>query len=76
MYLTTCLLQTLEPYECYPPQFLRIICKWEYITVKPALSGQSKKDQQLVFKTDYRLMHVKSIAECSKIAFCNTFDLH
>ena len=29
-------------------------------TVKPVLSGQSKK------KTNYRLMQVKSIAECSK----------
>ena len=27
-------------------------------------------------KTDYRLMQVKSIAECSKRAFCNIFDLH
>ena len=36
----------------------------------------SKKDQILVFKTDYRLMQVKSIAKCSKRAFCNTFDLH
>ena len=26
----------------------------------------SKKDQKLVFKTNYRLMQVKSIAECSK----------
>ena len=25
-----------------------------------------KEDQKLVFKTDYRLMQVKSIAECSK----------
>ena len=25
---------------------------------------------------EYRLMQVKSIAECSKRAFCNTFDLH
>ena len=24
----------------------------------------------------YRLMQVKSIAECSKRAFCNSFDLH
>ena len=29
----------------------------------------------LFFKTDYCLMQVKSIAECSKRAFCNTFDL-
>ena len=34
-------------------------------TVKPVLSVHSKK------KTNYRLMQVKSIAEC-----CNTFDLH
>ena len=27
-------------------------------------------------KTDYRIMQVKSIAECSQGAFCNTFDLH
>ena len=36
------------------------------ITVKPVLSGHSKEDQKLVSKTDYRLMQVKSIAECSK----------
>ena len=35
-----------------------------------------KKRQKLVFKTNYRLMQVKSIAECSKRAFCNTFNLH
>ena len=34
-------------------------------TVKPALSGHSKH-QNLVFNTNYRLMQVKSIAECSK----------
>ena len=45
-------------------------------TVKPVLSDHPKEDQKLVFKTDYRLMQIKSIAECSKRAFCNTFDLH
>ena len=35
------------------------------ITVKPVLSGHSKRITKLVFKTDYRLMQVKSIAECS-----------
>ena len=35
-------------------------------TVKPVLSGHSKRRLKLVFKTDYRLMPVKSIAECSK----------
>ena len=31
-------------------------------TVKPVLRGHSKEDQTLFFKTDYRLMQVKSIA--------------
>ena len=44
-------------------------------TVKPALNGQSLEDHKLVFKTNYRVMQVKNIAECSKRAFCNTFDL-
>ena len=34
--------------------------------VKPVLNSHSKEDQKLDFKTDYHLMHVKSIAECSK----------
>ena len=47
------------------------------VTDYAALSGQSKRTQKLVFNTDYRLMQVKSITECSKRgAFCNTFDLH
>ena len=33
---------------------------------KPVISGQSKRRSKLVFKTDYCLMQVKSIAECSK----------
>ena len=36
------------------------------VTVKPVLSGHSERRPKLVFKTDYRLMQVKSIAECSK----------
>ena len=35
-------------------------------TVKPVLSDHSKRRQKLVFKTAYRLMQVKSIAEYSK----------
>ena len=34
-------------------------------TVKPVLSSHSK-DHKIDFKTDYCLMRVKSIAECSK----------
>ena len=46
------------------------------ITVKPVLSGHSKIDKTKVLKTNGRLMKVESIVECSKRAFCNTFDLH
>ena len=42
-------------------------------TVKPGLSGHSKMDKTKVSKTDGSLMQVKSIAECSFGAFCNTF---
>ena len=45
-------------------------------TVKPILSVHSKRRPRLDFMTDYRLMQVKSIAECSMRAFCHTFDLH
>ena len=34
-------------------------------TVKPVLSGHSKRTPKLVFNTDNHLMQVKSIAECS-----------
>ena len=37
------------------------------ITVKTCVkNGHSQNDQIMVFKTDYRLMQVKNIAECSK----------
>ena len=39
--------------------------------LKRPLKKKTKK-----FNTDYCLMQVKSIAKCSKGAFCNTFDLH
>ena len=35
-------------------------------TVKPVLSGHSKRTPKLIFNTNYCLMQVKSIAECSK----------
>ena len=43
---------------------------------KTCLSGHSKTDKTKVLKTNVSLMKVESIAECSKRAFCNTFDLH
>ena len=44
--------------------------------VNPVLSCHSKIDKTKVLKTNGSLMKVKSIAECSLGAFCNTFDLH
>ena len=38
-------------------------------TVKPVLSGHSKRRQKLVFKTDYRLMQVKSIGKGSILQY-------
>ena len=35
-------------------------------TIKSVLNGNSQKDRKFVFKTNYRLLQVKSIAECSK----------
>ena len=35
-------------------------------SVKRVLNGHSQKGRKLVFKTNYSLMQVKSIAECSK----------
>ena len=48
------------------------------VTVKPCLKRPLNKRQKIVcfFKTDYRIIQVKSIAECSQGAFCNTFYLH
>ena len=42
------------------------LCGLNNNKVKPVLSGHSKRRPNVVFKTDYRLMQVKSIAECSK----------
>ena len=33
---------------------------------KPVLTGHTERRQKLVFKTNYRIMQVKRIAECSK----------
>ena len=42
-------------------------------TVKLVLSDHSKRKHKSVSKTDYRLMQVKSIAECSNSAIFTTF---
>ena len=45
-------------------------------TVKLVLSSHIKIDKTKVLMTSGSLMKVKSVAECSFGAFCNTFDLH
>ena len=47
-------------YDCPKQRF-----QSQMYTVKPVLSDQSKRRPKLVFKTDYRLIQAKSIAECS-----------
>ena len=42
---------------------------------KPCLKWPLKKHQN-VFKTDYCITQITCNAECSKRAFCKTFDLH
>ena len=43
-------------------------------TVKPVLSSYSKRRPKLVYKTDYRLKQVKSIAECSNGSILQNFQ--
>ena len=46
---------------------LCMICLWNCQGCsKTCVKHHSQKDQKLVFKTNYRLMQVRSIAECSK----------
>ena len=58
------------------------VCSRQYsfdvfnVTVKPVLNDQSQKFQNLVFKTNYCLMQVNCIAECSKGSILQYFDLH
>ena len=42
-------------------------------TVKPVLSGHSKRKPKTIFKNDDRLRHVKSIAECSNWSILQYF---
>ena len=42
-------------------------------TVKLVYNGHSQNDQKLFFKNNYRLMHVRSIAECSKESILQYF---
>ena len=44
----------------------RLLYGFMFCTVNLCKTNHSQKDQKLVFKTNYRLMQVKSIAEYSK----------
>ena len=50
-----------NPYTCIVQTSLIQRTKW--ITVKPVISGHSKRILKLVFKTDYRSMQIKSILQ-------------
>ena len=52
---------------------LSLFCNYSKTGLKWPLKKKTKK---LVSKTVYHLMQVKNIAECSKRALFNTFDLH
>ena len=57
------------------PQYIQ----WIILTLlysKTCLKQPLKMKTKIGFHAHYHLMQVKSIAECSKGAFCNTFDLH
>ena len=54
-------------------------CILDHFTIiysKTCLKRPLKIDKANVLMTNDSLMKVKCIAECSKGAFCNTFDLH
>ena len=61
----------LVPSVCF---YGKSILKSILNTVKPVLSGHSKRTPKLVFNTNYRLMQVKSIAECSKGSILQYFQ--
>ena len=68
----------LSPQGIPPPPFRENIDGCTFFepaqsTVKPVKNGHSQKDQKLVFKTNYALMQVKSIAECSKRSILQYF---
>ena len=59
-------------HELRPAHDILVLIAYNNTCVKQPLS----KDQKLVVNTNYRLMQVKSIAECSKGRVLQTFDLH
>ena len=58
--------------QCF--NFFLLVCTCKNVsTVKPVLSGHSKRRPKLVVNTNYRLLQVKSIAECSKRSILQYF---
>ena len=61
--ITTSIFSILKPVSV--ARLAGLSLTWETTkTVKPE-NGHSQKDQKLICKTNYRLMQVKSISECS-----------
>ena len=66
----------------FESSLVRISIDISFISLKIALysktymqNGHSKIDNTKILMTNGSLMKVKSIAECSLGAFCNTFDM-
>ena len=59
-------LRPLTTLDSYSYMLKELLYAYAISTVKPVQNGHSQKDRKLVFKTNYRLMQVKSISECSK----------
>ena len=53
-----------------------LTCIKRYSVLKSNFGFSFSIDKTDVLKTDYCIMKVESIAECSHGAFCNTFGLH
>ena len=63
----------LHSWQIFKIQLNKYACSCK-CTVKPVLSGHSKRTPKLVFNTNYYLMQVKSIAECSKGSILQYFQ--
>ena len=51
--------------QCHMITYIFTATSYDKTAVKPVQKGHSQKDRKLFFKTNYLLMQVKSIADCS-----------
>ena len=68
-------MQQFLPSEHYDSECVSVESKYEQLHIQLNLckTPNLKKDQKLVFNSNYRLMQVKSIAECSKGSILQSF---